>query len=278
MRYVLFPVELPDMASLAEALRWVTFNEYPIYRHHWPFRVNPLQSVQPPLKAANRSFSEILEANTWQGEPVDPMTEVERARQEGEQQARLDQAKTRLLTALNTGKLPAKGRFSDTATNNPGDRSKSDYRYWDWDYTHGPSVQVPPDFWIANAIYWDNSEARSPHGAYRHIEVETAHLFEVFPEAPAIAFPAEKRGDVILSRPDVPPPAGKGTRGRRPEYPWDAAFGALAKRIARDSSYATPKAAIGFVMDYLERERGKVPDERDTRGRVTEFLRALGES
>ena len=125
-----------------------------------------------------------------------------------------EKAKEHLFSLLHDGKLKAKGRWSDTYETRGPRHPNLEWPLYSWDIAKPNSQDIPADFWILRGIDFEYSSAKSPKGEYQNITVATDELFKAHPEEAPEPFPAEKRGDNIVSKINIPAP--KRSRAGRP--------------------------------------------------------------
>ena len=271
MRYVLFSQELPEDCNLSEALRWVEYGEYPIYQAG-PFHMHPLAGIRPPLKKNSDQFlTKLLNQKIDYSEMEPP---AQKARNEKIEISRR-RAIQKLFNALSSGKLPARGRLSSTHKYSDPERSFGDWRSQPWDPSHAKLKSIPTDFWLLDGVVWEFGNARNENGEYQGIRILLADLFKEFPEQPAKEYPAERRGDFILSKAGKSVPQPKRS-GRPPIYDWAGAMVAAAAFVAcQDLNKKIKSAAVEKVIADFFSQQGdvsRIPVVSEIRQRVSVLL------
>ncbi len=264
MRQILFPLRIPERCSLMETLRWVQFGEYPVYDHRLGFRRHLLDNEYPdvnfelnkdPLHWIPSKDGEYDQNKTLQSH-VDFHVEFQRA-------------KAKLTTALMDGKLEPRGRLSTMPVIPLLAERGTDWWKWQWDYPAQGTVEtpIPANFWTPMGIFPDSSEARSSTGQYSQISVSTEKLLSEFPEPSPVEFPAEKRGDYIVSKLENPAPSPR--KGGRPEkYDWEKFQAALTEIIYLDGIPETQAILENRMKDWCMAEFGDTPSDSTIREKV----------
>ncbi len=200
MRYVLYPLEIPEACTLGEAYRWVRLREYPL--GHAALRI--------------RAGLESWGGTELPDQLPDPTLDFEKwTAKYGQDNRRAD---SELFAKLRIGALTARGRLSKTyGTRGVRDES-SDWQFWNWDISTASPTEIPPSFWMTQGIDWEGSVARNPDGEYQVVSLRTRELFAAFPEPASLPLIMEQRGRYLVS--DFAPHRPRRT-GRPPKIKWD---------------------------------------------------------
>ena len=251
MRQVLYPVEIPERCSLAEALRWVAYKEYPT--------TDIFGGAYLGISTGSRDIFERPRINLDERLYAEFSENSENAPDLAEIAEKFEKAKGKLFSLLHTGTLKAEGRWSNTFETQGPRHPNTEWQQLSWDVAKPMDQEIPADFWILNAIAFDFSSAKSRLGEYQNITVATEDLFKVHPEESAVPFPAEKRGKFIVSIPGSAAPNFRIT-GRPPKYDW-LRFMAQVAAIADHPDGLPEKQADleRMMLDWCNETWGEMP-------------------
>ncbi len=266
MRQVLFPLRIPERCSLMEALRWVQFDEYPVYDYRPGFRLHRADVEYPDV-----DFDRDKDPLGWI--PRDGEYDHEKTMQANvDFHAEFEKAKARLISGLTQGKLEPYGRLSTTPIIPLLAERGTDWWKWQWDYPPAgtPDTPIPADFWILRGVSFDSSQAQSPTGWYSNISVSTDKLLAEFPEPAPVEFPAEKRGGYIVSKLEnpAPAPAPKKGGGRPEKYDWGRFYAAIAEIVHVEGIPLSQSEMENRMKDWCMAEFGDTPSDSTIRDRV----------
>ena len=267
MRQVLYPVDIPERCTLAEALRWVAYREYPT--------TDIFDGAYLGISTGSRDLFGQKQINLDERLYADVPSISENEKSPVEIAANFDKAREHLFSLLHDDKLKAEGRWSDTYETRGPRHPNLEWPLYSWDIAKPNSQEIPADFWILRGIDFEYSSAKSPKGEFQNITVATADLFVAHPEENPEHFPAEKRGKYVVSVPGSAAPKFEGM-GRPPKYDWPA-FMAQISAIANQPDGLPEKQADleRMMLDWCSETWGETPANSAVREKVALVFSAI---